>query len=128
MHRKWKWPLFVLVLILAGTAWVVQQRLQPRHFVLQVVNLSGNTVDRVRLFGTALQQDALLLQLPSGQSADIEAELGNSGTLRFEVTQGLNHIDTFIVDDVRKLEHFLQRLTIRDHNRFLLGDPDTPPE
>ncbi len=115
----------ILCLVLAMAALWYQSH-QPRTFQLEVANRSTRVVEQVRLFGSGLEQDAVLLTLPPGATAILDTPLKARGALRFEVAQGGNRIDTYIVEDTRRLEHLSQRLTIHDDNRFLLDTVEAP--
>lgn len=112
-----------LVVFIAGLALFALYLAAPRSrdFVLQVDNQSGLMVDYVRLFGEGLEQDALLLQLQPGQQGSLSTRIKPAGALRFEVSQGGNRIDTYVVEDTRVLDDLKQRLTIHPHNRFILS-------
>lgn len=121
--RSWLFIAVVLLLVLV-LGWLAQLVNQPREFSLSVINQSGVNVDQVRLFGTALEHDAVLLNLQSGQAVELETTILASGTLRVEISQGLNRIDSHIVEDTRILEALSQQLTIEPGNRFLLSAKD----
>lgn len=125
--RSWLFIAVVLLLVLVLVlvlGWLAQLVNQPREFSLSVINQSGVNVDQVRLFGTALEHDAVLLNLQSGQAVELETTILASGTLRVEISQGLNRIDSHIVEDTRILEALSQQLTIEPGNRFLLSAKD----
>lgn len=114
--------LLVVIVLLLSIVWMIQQTSAPRQFVLVVENQSSQMVDQVRLFGSALEADALLFKLDSEQSSKISVAIKKSGTLRFEVSQGYNRIDTYIVEDTLVLDDLSQRLVIHDNNRFLIAN------
>ena len=119
MQRKQLWLVLVLLMGL-GILWLWKQNEAPQPFVFTVDNQSHQQVEQVRLFGSALDQDALLFNIDPASSAAITVNARKSGTLKFEVSQGLNRIDTFIVEDTRLLDDWSQRLVVEDNNRFLL--------
>lgn len=123
MQKSVRSVLFIAigVLLLAAILWVVNVNQQPRQFTLQVTNQSGLLVDQVRLFGTALENEAVLLNLPPQADVELQTAINTSGTLRVEITQGLNRIDSPIVEDTRLLTVLSQQLTIEPGNRFLLS-------
>lgn len=109
------------LLILMLLYWFQQRGTQPRQFHLLVINRSETMVEQVRLFGSALEQDVVLLNIAPQQPFQLEAPIMSQGTLKVEISQGLNRIDGPIVEDTRVLESFSQRLTIEPNNRFILG-------
>ena len=125
MANREQLPIIVVGLILVFTlSWMYWHSSQPRRFTLEVANRSAKPVDQVRLFGTALNQDALLLKLDPEQSRLMTVSINKTGTLRVEISQDMNRIDTYIVEDTRILDDLSQRLTIEADNRFLLSDAE----
>lgn len=115
------WLVAALAVVIAAALMVAYQQQQPVEFELRVINRSELPVQQVRLFGEALEQDALLLNLDPGQQAKVTTLVGHRGALKFEVSQSGNRIDTFIVEDTRLLDNFRQTLVIHPHNRFILS-------
>lgn len=115
------WLVAALLAVIAAVVMVAWRQHQASEFVLQVVNQSALPVQQIRLFGEALNQDALLLNLDPGQQGTLTTEVRSSGALKFEVSQGGNRIDTYIVEDTRLLESFRQTLVIHPDNRFILS-------
>lgn len=114
------WLAIAFVVVLAT---LVLKELYPsaREFNLVVENTSGQEVDQLRLFGEAMEHEVVLVKLPPGQQQRIVAIIRPSGNLRFEVSQGMNRIDHFIVEDTRVLDDLEQRLTIQPGNRIILS-------
>ncbi len=110
----------LLLLIIAG--WLLWRGQAPTHYQLQVVNNSLKVVDQVRLFGEAVVQAASVQAIEPGASRLVSVELRSDGGLRFEVTQGLNRIDTYIEQDVGQLTDLQQRLEINPNNRFIIDN------
>lgn len=111
----------VLIALAAIILWyAIRPFTQPKHFLLNVDNRSGKPVDRIRLFGSALQKEGLLTNLPPDASGSLNVAIGSSGSLRVEVSQGLNRIDTFIARDTGKLHKLNRHLVVYDGHRFIL--------
>ena len=109
------------LLALVLVAWLIWRWQQPVYYQLQVVNNSPAPVDQVRLFGRGVVEEDALFSLLPGTTAMLTIELADSGDLRFEVAQGLNRIDTFIVRDIDQLTQRQQRLEINANNRFIIA-------
>jgi len=120
--------LTLLLFALASSFW---WWLQPVKYPLEVINRSDKTVEQVRLFGSAVSGDATIVKLLPGQRAQVVVSLASQGGLKFEVSQGLNRIDTFITEDVSRMPfswrqlllktHDQQQLVIHPNNRFIIS-------
>ena len=124
-----KWRLILLFFVIASVCW---WWLQPVKYQLEVINRSDKTVDQVRLFGSGARDNKVIINLLPGLRAVAVVNLTGEGGLKFEVTQGLNRIDTFITEDVSRMpfswQQFLlktayqQQLEIHPNNRFIIRD------
>lgn len=117
-----------LVAVVVVLAAVVLYLARAGDFVLVVTNRSGTVVDRVRLSGSAMPHDAVLVKLPPAQRGELRVSLNREGDLRFEVSQGFNRADMAIADDVRKLDAHRQYLIIESGNRYLLQTAPPDPQ
>lgn len=112
----------VLVFIAVAIAVLLKVNSQAsREFTLLVENSSELDVDQLRLFGGAVEHEVVLLKLPPGQKQSLSVSILPSGTLKFEVSQGMNRIDSHIVEDTRILDDLEQRLSIQPGNRIMLS-------
>ena len=107
-----------VVSLLLAALW---QAWQPKVYRLQVINRSDLMVDQARVMGSALLASNSLTQLQPGDSGLLEAQLHNSGELRFEVTQQGIIVDLLVVKDGTP-EHWQQTLHVENQRRFLLSE------
>ena len=120
MKARILWFVAVVVVLAVLATLLLWQFFQPRVFVLEVSNDSDKAVAEVRVFGSAVEHELTLQQLLPGARQQLTTPLLRKGELRFEVSQGLNRIDTFIAEDVALLEKNHQRLIIHNNSRFII--------
>lgn len=108
----------VLIVLAAAVLW---RNFQPPQYRLAIANQSELTVDQVRLFGSGVTTEQVTQALEPGSQRVISVSLKAEGSLRFEVIQGGNRIDTYIEEDVADLSGDQQRLIIHPHNRFIIN-------
>lgn len=114
-------PVLVVAVAIIAVLLLIAKYPSSREFVLVVENTSGRELDQLRLFGEAVDHPVVLVKLQPGQEQRVTVAILPSGNLRFEVSQGMNRIDSFIVEDTRILDDLEQRLTIYPENRIILS-------
>ena len=112
----------LVVLLILAYGYQLWQSRQVVVYELEVINQSLETVDYVKLFGTGVQDESLLKKLKPGKSGLVSVILAEQGSLKFEVAQGGNRIDTFINQRIDKIESFRQQLLIKPGRRYLVSD------
>lgn len=120
VQRVLLWLVVLLVLLVMSGLWYWYVK-PPARYQLHVVNNSQIVVQQVRLFGRGAAAAATLDNLMPGKTATLEVVLNPTGELRFEVSQRLNKIDTYLLRDVAVIEHYQQQLTIHPQNRFIIS-------
>ncbi|WP_101757103.1 hypothetical protein [Oceanicoccus sp. KOV_DT_Chl] len=95
--------------------------LQPKTFTLVVKNNSPHMVEKVAVFGSALELDGWLVNLEPGSQQALSMTIARQGGLKYEVHQGMTRVDSVISRDVATLTAFKQQLVIESDNRFLLS-------
>lgn len=117
MYKKWVLIVVAVVVIAISVSFL----LPTKTYRLVLSNQSTISVDSIRVFGSALEQEYLIENLVVGTEQTLSLTLAKRGTLKYEVQQGTTRVDTFIVKDVSTLEHFHQQLTVEPGNRFLMS-------
>jgi hypothetical protein len=117
-----KFWILIVVLLLVAACFLVWRLQQNTLYQLEVINRAEQSVDHVRLFGTALAKEMKIEQLAAGGSSTLVAILRPDGDLKFEVLIAGTKIDTFIQQDIRELKTEQQRLEIHPNNRFIISN------
>lgn len=95
---------------------------EVKTFRLVVINNSLERIDQVRLFGSAVAKQRHIEAMLPGVRSELVVTLHSQGGLQFEVSQGLNRIDSYIEADVTNIKQFKQLLRVESDYRYIISD------
>jgi hypothetical protein len=119
MKKQWI-PIMVALIVVGGLLWgIAWRQSQPIQYFLLIKNLSDKPISQFQLFGPGVLTAAQVTNVLMGDEVTVSVTLQSQGEMRFEVVQGLNKIDTLLVEDVGQLERYSNRLEVYKNNRFI---------